>query len=105
MLRVVAGVIVVLLLTSAGFGQDVAATTPEMHTYARVNEQSLELHVFRGTLESDKPSPAILVFHGGGWAYGDAEWAFPRAMHFAERGLVGIAVQYDAFLSKLGYTR
>jgi acetyl esterase/lipase len=38
--------------------------------------------------------PAIVLFHGGGWAIGEPAWAFPRAKHFAERGMVAVAAQY-----------
>lgn len=33
-------------------------------------------------------------FHGGGWDMGEPAWAFSRARHFAELGMVAVAVQY-----------
>jgi acetyl esterase/lipase len=38
--------------------------------------------------------PAIVLFHGGGWTVGEPAWAFARAKHFAERGMVAVAAQY-----------
>jgi acetyl esterase len=66
----------------------------EAHVYKTVASRELKVHVFSPSSPRRAPTPAILVFHGGGWAYGDAEWAFPRAREFAELGMVGIAVQY-----------
>jgi len=43
---------------------------------------------------SSSPRSAIIIFHGGGWAYGDPTWAYPRARRYAERGMVAIAAQY-----------
>jgi acetyl esterase/lipase len=42
----------------------------------------------------EKPLPAIVLFHGGGWTIGEAEWAFDRAQRFAELGMVAVAAQY-----------
>lgn len=53
----------------------------------------LEAHVFDAG-PSPHPRPAIIVFHGGGWAAGDPTWAYPRARRYAERGMVAIAAQY-----------
>ena len=51
-----------------------------------------------GVLPSDynaeKQYPAILIFHGGGWAIGEASWGFSSAKHYAEKGLVAFSVQY-----------
>lgn len=56
----------------------------------------MKAYVFSPSAEkaSGRRQPAIVIFHGGGWAMGEPEWAFPRAKHFAERGLVAIAAQY-----------
>jgi len=34
------------------------------------------------------------LFHGGGWDMGEPSWAFGRAQHFADHGMVAVAVQY-----------
>ena len=68
---------------------------PRVHVFASPGGVALKAYVFGpATAEAAEPRPAIVVFHGGGWAQGDAEWAFPRARHFAERGMVAVAAQY-----------
>jgi acetyl esterase len=67
---------------------------PEAHVYKTVPSQELKVHVFQPSSPRREPAPAILVFHGGGWAFGNSEWAFPRASEFAALGMVGIAVEY-----------
>ncbi len=51
-----------------------------------------------------KPRAAIVLFHGGGWVGGDPQWAFTRAQHFAERGVVAFAAQYRLSDEKTGVT-
>ncbi|MGD9965307.1 MAG: alpha/beta hydrolase [Hyphomonadaceae bacterium] len=53
----------------------------------------LEAHVFDPG-PSANPRAAIIVLHGGGWAYGEPSWAYPRARRYTERGMVAIAAQY-----------
>ena len=74
---------------------------PEMHTYSTVVGVNLKAFVFRpdagsptGTGKHTGPSAAVVLFHGGGWYMGEAEWVFPRAQNFAKLGVVAIAVQY-----------
>ena len=42
----------------------------------------------------NRSGAAVVVFHGGGWAVGSKEWAYGTAKHFADMGIVGIAVSY-----------
>jgi acetyl esterase/lipase len=44
--------------------------------------------------KGDARRPAIVIFHGGGWAAGEPAWDFSLAHHFAERGMVAVAAQY-----------
>lgn len=69
---------------------------PVEHVYASPGGVPLKAHVFSAPAEesSGVKRPAIVLFHGGGWAMGEAEWAFPRAKRFAERGMVAVAAQY-----------
>lgn len=53
----------------------------------------IQAHVFDPG-PSARPRAAIIVFHGGGWAYGDPTLAYPRARRYAERGMGAIAAQY-----------
>jgi len=63
--------------------------------YRAVEGESLHAYVFLppGHRTSDR-TPAVLLFHGGGWTAGAPDWVFPAARRFADSGLVAIAVQY-----------
>ena len=69
---------------------------PVEHIYAVPGGVELKAYVFF----RDKPSgwrqqrSAIVLFHGGGWTVGEPQWAFERAKHFAESGMVAVAAQY-----------
>jgi acetyl esterase len=64
-------------------------------TYKRVGDRELKLHVFLppGWKASDR-RPAFLTIHGGGWGGGTPPRMYPFAAHFANRGMVGISVEY-----------
>jgi len=67
----------------------------EVKIYKTENGFNLEAHIFKPEgLLSDEKRPAIVIFHGGGWEGGNPSWAFGRAKHFKELGIVSIAVQY-----------
>lgn len=64
--------------------------------YKTVGNIPLEIHLFfpEEILPGAKKRPAIVFFHGGGWAVGKAEWAFSRCKYFASRGMVAASAQY-----------
>lgn len=65
------------------------------HTYREIGGVALKAFVFLPTGNDQKsPAPAILLFHGGGWAAGSPVWTFAAARRFAAAGFVAIAVQY-----------
>jgi acetyl esterase len=66
---------------------------PRVEQLQSLDGAVLQAHVFDPGA-SRRPRAAVIVFHGGGWAFGDVTWAHPRARRFAEGGLVGIAAQY-----------
>jgi acetyl esterase/lipase len=71
-----------------------AQQAPVEHVYAEPNGTKLKAHVFSPDKPGTVKRPAIVLFHGGGWTVGEPAWAFPRAKHFAERGMVAVAAQY-----------
>jgi len=79
-----------------GAAQDSSSVVgPVEHVYAVHDATDLKAYVFAPEGHTAAtPRSAILVFHGGGWHIGAPEWAFSRARHFAELGMVAIAVQY-----------
>lgn len=86
-----------LILTSvfinAQYNQ--APIEPKVYVYKIVDSDSLKAFVFFPLDRLiNKKYPSIAVFHGGGWAMGEASWGFGRAQRFAEMGMVSISVQY-----------
>jgi len=66
-----------------------------VNIYKTENDFILEVHIFRPKdfIITEK-RPAIVIFHGGGWVDGYPSWAFSRAKHFSDQGMIGIAAQY-----------
>jgi acetyl esterase/lipase len=68
---------------------------PVEHVFAIRDGDSLEAYVFEpGAARKGKPRAAVVVFYGGGWVLGEPSWAFGRARHFADRGMVAVAPRY-----------
>lgn len=65
------------------------------YVYKTVGDITLDAHVFSppGVKPGDK-RPAIVIFHGGGWYLGKAEWTFRDCRFFSTHGLVAVGVQY-----------
>ena len=71
------------------------AQKPATYVYREINGHSLKLYVFTPEMRKDgKPLAAMLLFHGGGWVAGKADWTFPAARRFAALGMVTVAVEY-----------
>lgn len=74
---------------------DTVVKQPVEHIYAVSGGVELKAYVFSGDAASTRRRrPVIVLFHGGGWTMGEPQWVFPRAKHFADRGMVAIAAQY-----------
>ncbi len=58
-----------------------------------MGDDSLAAFVFAPPVSEGK-APGILLFHGGGWVAGSAEWVFASAARFAQWGMVAIAIDY-----------
>jgi len=67
----------------------------EVKIYKTENAFHLEAHIFKPEgMTSTEKRPTIVIFHGGGWNGGNPSWAFGRAQHFKDLGMVAIAAQY-----------
>src|SRR5262249_29078771 len=66
---------------------------PRELTYRQVAGQSLHAYVF-DPAPAPGDSGAILLFHGGGWSEGAADWMEASARRFAGAGLVSISIEY-----------
>lgn len=72
-----------------------AAAGPQTEVYRSVGGVDLKAHVFRPPRAAcAEQCPAMVLFHGGGWYMGEAEWMFARARRYAELGMVAVAAQY-----------
>jgi acetyl esterase len=81
---------------NSGHGQEKSEVVgPVSQVFAIRGTTDLKVYVFspRGA-KAGPPRAAIVLFYGGGWAAGEPSWAFGRAQHFAERGMVAVAAQY-----------
>ncbi len=91
-----------LILALTGFlnGQSMpvageTAQQPRSYVYRETDGQKLNAYVFSPQGEnSGKPRAAVLLFHGGGWIAGSADWTFDAARRFASQGLLAVAVDY-----------
>jgi len=87
--------IAVLVAASVTVAQgEPARRAPVEHVYAQPSGTQLKAYVFSPDQRGAGRRPAIVLFHGGGWTMGEPAWAFSRARHFAERGMVAVAAQY-----------
>jgi acetyl esterase/lipase len=72
-----------------------SAQEPRALVYREVDGRSLQAYVFSPKGQGTRrPAPAILLFHGGGWAAGSADWTFDAARRFASLGMVAISIDY-----------
>lgn len=100
MLRLLA--FMVLITGFAGLSADPPAASPESpsayrtYVYREIGGQKLSLHAFPPSKPNHgkRPPAAILLFHGGGWAAGSAEWTDASAGRFASLGMVAVSVDY-----------
>lgn len=66
---------------------------PDAHTYKTVAGRALVVHVFSPAGKVPN-RPVAVLFHGGGWAAGSPEWTDGIARDYADRGIVGVSVEY-----------
>jgi arylsulfatase A len=62
-------------------------------TYAHYGERELKLDLYR-PMPTDKPLPAIVCIHGGGWFKGDRNSMTKLAQALAARGFVTVSISY-----------
>lgn len=62
--------------------------------YRSTPQGDLTLDIFEPAAETSDPTAALVLFHGGGWQFGEPERMAEQARHFADLGLVSISVEY-----------
>ena len=92
--------LLIVALTGALAAQSVPAAAddapqPRSYVIREIDGQKLNAYVFapRGEI-SAKPTAAVLLFHGGGWVAGSADWTAGEAKRFATYGLTAVTVDY-----------
>ena len=73
---------------------DRALEMPRRIDYRHVDGRVLAAHVYAPSVDLPAPSPAVVLFHGGGWIVGDPSWTDDAARKFAALGMTAIAVEY-----------
>jgi acetyl esterase/lipase len=74
-----------------------SATPPDAkgYTYKSIDGVDLLLDVFTPPqLDTSKPVPVLIFFHGGGWDHGDKQGAESYCRYFTQRGLVTVSANY-----------
>ncbi|MBN1927162.1 MAG: alpha/beta hydrolase fold domain-containing protein [Prolixibacteraceae bacterium] len=68
---------------------------PEIVCYKTIDQESLNLHVFKPKqAQKEEKLPAIVYFFGGGWATGTPLQFYRECAYYASKGMVGITVDY-----------
>jgi acetyl esterase len=108
---------IALVFTVEGYGaglqQSAACTQPSVaslvqpqpvniegatsYTYKSVGGADLRLHIFEAKGERSRKLPAIVLFFGGGWMWGNVADVVPQAQYFSSRGMIAIAADYRVF--------
>jgi acetyl esterase/lipase len=84
-----------LLLLAATTGLACAQITgPDVRVYKTVGTTNLTAHIFHPAASDLAARPAIVLFHGGGWAAGSPEWVYDAAKRYAGYGAVAVAAEY-----------
>ena len=72
------------------------ATVSETYsiTYGKIGNRALLLDVFSPKKKSEKPLPAVMIIHGGGWRTGNRTQHYQLARRLAEFGFVCFTPEY-----------
>jgi acetyl esterase len=70
------------------------ARPAEKIVYTHSGEQALFLHAFPAQDGGNSPAPALLLFHGGGWLFGEPRDLYPQCQFFAAAGFTCFSAQY-----------
>jgi acetyl esterase len=84
--------LVATLMTMNAFADDIA---PRQIDYRQIDGRALGAYVFSSMAGSSHAThPTILLFHGGGWKYGEPSWTFDAARKFAALGMTAVSIEY-----------
>ncbi len=64
-------------------------------TYKTVDNYNLEIHLFLPENNNQQKKRSVIVyFNGGSWSEGKPDWSFSACQSFANKGWVGVTVEY-----------
>lgn len=79
------------ILVSAAFASEPDA----MWTYKQVDGKTLQMSVFLPDGYANGAAfPTYVIFHGGSWRSGEANWHYPDCRYWAKRGMIAMSVDY-----------
>ncbi|MFO7669025.1 MAG: alpha/beta hydrolase [Bacteroidales bacterium] len=88
-------IIIACLLFSVSIFAQGGEVIQEEKTYKTIDGKTLKVYVFSTAETKHKPlNPAIVFFHGGGWAYGSPSEFFGACERFAKQGFITFSCQY-----------
>ncbi len=76
---------------------------PVHKEYKKIDTISLKAHIYSPVKIQKRSLPAIIFYHGGGWAKGDYKQFEPHCQYLAKRGMIAISVDYR-LINKHGVT-
>ena len=84
------------LVPAAKSAKHVKGQPDAMWTYKEVDGKALQLSVFlpEEYETSTESFPTFVVYHGGSWAVGEANWHYPDCEYWAQRGMIAVSVDY-----------
>ena len=82
-----------MLLFVSAHGHATPEKVPTI-VYKTINGRDLRLFVFYPWSKPGTVSPAIVLFHGGGWYSGNPSRLFAQCRYLASRGMVAFSVEY-----------
>lgn len=95
MRTIIRAAVLTLAVGMLAVGAPSTGAASEALSYKQAGDRALAAHVFRPEGQAPgEAAPAILLFHGGGWRWGEPAWTFPEARRFRDLGLVAVAVEY-----------
>ncbi len=90
--------IIVIMVCIVLFGIFMKFSNPkpdQVLEYRKIDELSLKLHFFKvQDSKNSGYSPALLLFHGGGWQYGNPSMFYRQCKYFSRKGINCISAEY-----------
>ncbi len=91
-----------IFLMVSSMAQEAEVETKKL-VYKQVNGRELHVDVFYpAPVQQTENNPAIALFHGGGWAFGDPSEFYEACKRYARKGFVTFSFQYRLCINEDG---